>query len=170
VLALGGLYLLSVTEDMRVDTGDLLVLASAFFWAAHIQAVSHFSRRVDPLVLSIGQYIAVTLLSTAAALLFERNTLAEVGAASIAILYGGLIVVGVSFTLQVIAQRDAHPGHAAVIMVSEAMWGVFAGWLMLSEALTPRMLAGCGLMLAGMLLSQVGPYLSRPPAAARSLP
>ena len=170
VLALGGLYLLSVTEDMRVNTGDLMVLASAFFWAAHIQAVGHFSRRVDPLVLSIGQYIAVTLLSTAAALLFERNTLAEVGAASIAILFGGLIVVGVSFTLQVIAQRDAHPGHAAVIMVSEAMWGVFAGWLMLSEALTPRMLAGCGLMLAGMLLSQAGPYFSKGPAAARLSP
>ena len=170
LLALGGLYLLSVTEDMRVNTGDLMVFASAFFWAAHIQAVGHFSRRVDPLVLSIGQYIAVTLLSLAAALLFERSTLAQVSAASTAILYGGLIVVGVSFTLQVIAQRDAHPGHAAVIMVSEAMWGVFAGWLMLSEALTPRMLAGCGLMLAGMLLSQAGPFFRRAPSAARSIP
>ncbi len=157
-LALGGLYLLSVGEDFSINRGDLLVLASAFFWAGHIQALGHFSRRVDPLTLAIGQYVGVTLLSLAGALLFERNTPEGLGAAAGAILYGGLMVVGVSFTLQVVAQREAHPGHAAVIMVSESMWGAFAGWLVLSEQMTGRMLAGCGLMLAGMLLSQAGPY------------
>lgn len=167
VLALAGLYFLTISENLQANPGDLLILASALFWAAHIQAIAFLSRRIDPLALSIAQYVAVALLSAVAAPIFERNSLAEVTAAGGAILYGGLLVVGVSFTLQVIAQREAHPGHAAVIMVSEAMWGVFAGWWLLGELLTPRALAGCGLMLAGMLLSQAAPFLRTRPRLAR---
>jgi len=158
-LALAGLYLLSVNEALQISTGDLMVLASAFFWAAHIQLIGYLTRRVDPVAISIGQFVAVTLFSAAAALLFERDTFSQIGAAWGAILFGGLVVVGVAFTLQVIAQREAHPGHAAVIMVSEAMWGVLAGWLLLSEQLSARSLAGCGLMLLGMLISQAAPYV-----------
>jgi drug/metabolite transporter (DMT)-like permease len=158
-LALAGLYMLSVNETLQVAPGDLMVLASAFFWAAHIQMIGFLSRRADSLTVALAQYAAVTLLSAGAALLFERASLAQVQAAAGAILFGGLVVVGVSFTLQVIAQREAHPAHAAVIMVSEAMWAVLAGWLLLGEHLTTRSLAGCGLMLAGMLISQAGPYL-----------
>ena len=159
-LALVGLYLLSVNEALQISTGDLLVLASAFFWAAHIQAIGYLSRRVDTLKIAIGQFAVVTLLSAGAGMLFERNSLEQISAAWGAILFGGLMVVGVSFTLQVIAQREAHPGHAAVIMLSEAMWAVLAGWLLLSEQLTLRSLAGCALMLLGMLISQAAPYVS----------
>jgi drug/metabolite transporter (DMT)-like permease len=158
-LALAGLYLLSVNEALQISTGDLLVLASAFFWAAHIQTIAYLTRRVDPLIISIGQFVAVSIFSAAAALLFERDSFSQIGAAWGAILFGGVVVVGIAFTLQVIAQREAHPGHAAVIMVSEAMWGVLAGWLLLSEQLSARSLAGCGLMLLGMLISQAAPYV-----------
>ncbi len=161
-LALGGLYLLSVNEAFEISRGDLMVLASAFFWAAHIQMIGYLSRRVDPVWIAVAQYAGVTVLSAAAGMLFEHNSLAQIGAAWGAILFGGLVVVGVSFTLQVIAQREAHPGHAAVIMVSEAMWAVAAGWLMLGEQLTARSLAGCALMLAGMVISQAAPYLHLP--------
>jgi drug/metabolite transporter (DMT)-like permease len=160
LLALAGLYFLSVTETFSVSTGDLLVFLSAFFWAAHIQTIGHFSRKTDPLKLSIYQYIVVSFLSIFFSLLWEHNTLAQMQAAGGAILYGGVIVVGVSFTLQAIAQREAHPGHAAIIMNLESLFAVIAGWLLLGEKLTPRSLAGCALMLAGMILSQVGPNLT----------
>lgn len=158
-LSLVGLYLLTISESLQVNPGDLLVLSSAFFWAAHIQAIGYFSRRVEPLSFSIVQYVAVALFSAIVAPFFEGNTLPQIAAAAGAVLYGGIMVVGVSFTLQVIAQREAHPGHAAVIMVSEAMWGVVAGWLLLGEVLSPRALAGCALMLVAMLLSQAGSHL-----------
>ncbi len=159
LLALAGLYLLSVSEDFRVQPGDLLVMIGAVMWTLHVQAVGYFSRRVDPLKLSIGQYVVTALLSLGAGLLFEPNPLSSLGGAAIPILYGGLFSVGVAFTLQVIAQKDTHPGHAAVIMVSESMFAVLAGWLLLGEQFGGRELAGCGLMLAGMLLSQAGPFL-----------
>ena len=53
------------------------------------------------------------------------------------------------------------PEFFAFCIVCEEI-GVFAavgGWLMLGEMLTLRGLFGCGLMLAGMLLSELSGYL-----------
>ncbi|MGD9350206.1 MAG: EamA family transporter, partial [Desulfobacterales bacterium] len=75
--------------------------------------------------------------------------------AAIPILYGGLLSVGIAYTLQVIAQRDAHPAHAAILLSMEAVFAAVGGWLILDEIMSARGLFGCGLMLAGMLLSQL---------------
>ncbi len=56
-----------------------------------------------------------------------------------------------------VAQRDAQPAHAAIILSLEAVFGAIGGWMMLGEVLTIRALIGCGLMLAGMILSQLKP-------------
>jgi drug/metabolite transporter (DMT)-like permease len=61
----------------------------------------------------------------------------------------------VAYTLQVVAQKKAHPAHAAIILSLEAVFAAVGGWLILGELLTPRGMVGCGLMLAGMLLSQL---------------
>ena len=70
------------------------------------------------------------------------------------ILYGGVLSVGIAYTLQVVAQRKAPPAHAAVILSLETVFAALGGWLLLDEHLPPRGLAGCGLMLVGMLISQ----------------
>jgi drug/metabolite transporter (DMT)-like permease len=55
----------------------------------------------------------------------------------------------------VVAQRDAHPAHASLLMSLETVFAAFGGWMLLGETLSLRGLAGCALMLAGMLLSQL---------------
>jgi drug/metabolite transporter (DMT)-like permease len=64
--------------------------------------------------------------------------------------------VGIAYSLQVVAQKNAPPTHAAIILSLEAVFAVLGGWLMLSETLSLKSLFGCALMLVGMLLSQVG--------------
>jgi drug/metabolite transporter (DMT)-like permease len=76
-------------------------------------------------------------------------------AAAIPILYAGLLSTGVAYTLQVVAQRRAHPSHAAIILSLEAVFAAIGGWLMLDEMLNSREFLGCALMLGGMLLSQI---------------
>ena len=56
---------------------------------------------------------------------------------------------------QVVAQKTAHPVHASIILSLEAVFAVIGGWLILHEGFTGRMLAGCSLMLAGMVVVQV---------------
>ena len=164
-LAVVGLYFLSVSGDFRLSFGDALILAGAFCWAVHVQIIGYFSRRVDPIRIAVVQFLVTAALSLAAGLFFERPSAAAVIATLPAVLFGGLLSVGVAFTLQVVGQKDTHPGHAALIMVSEAMFAVLGGWLVMGERLGARELAGCGLMLAGMLLAVAAPYLQRAPRA-----
>jgi drug/metabolite transporter (DMT)-like permease len=70
------------------------------------------------------------------------------------ILYGGLLSVGLAYTLQVVAQRTADPSHAAIILSLEGAFAALGGWLVLQEQLPLRGLLGCVLMLAGTLVSQ----------------
>ena len=157
VLAAVGLYLLTVTDGFTLAEGDGLVLVGAFFWAAHVLLIGRLSGRyVEPVLLACLQFSVCAVLSLMVALATEPVTLQGLEAAALPILYGGLLSVGVAYTLQVVAQRDAPPAHAAIILSLETVFAVLAGWLWLNETLTERGLFGCGLMFAGMLLSQWG--------------
>jgi len=56
VLAVSGLYFLSVNEDFTIAFGDLLEIIGAFFWAIHILVIDHFTKKVDALKLSCVQF------------------------------------------------------------------------------------------------------------------
>jgi drug/metabolite transporter (DMT)-like permease len=154
-LAAAGLYLLSVTESFRMEYGDGLVLVSALFWSVQVLLVAWLSPRTRPVSLAFYQFSVCALLSLIVAGLFERFEWSAVVAAALPIFYGGVLSVGVAYTLQVVAQRDAHPAHASILMSLETVFAAFGGWMLLGETLSLRGLAGCALMLAGMLLSQL---------------
>jgi drug/metabolite transporter (DMT)-like permease len=154
-LAAIGLYFLSITEKFTIELGDLLVLIGAFFWAAHVLIIGWLSPRINPIKLAFSQYVACSILSLTAAAIVEVITLGSIFQATIPILYGGLLSVGIAYTLQVVAQRDAHPAHAAILLSLEAVFAAIGGWLILGEIISPRGLVGCGLMLFGMLVSQL---------------
>lgn len=155
-LAVPGLYLLSVTEGLTIAAGDLLVLAGAFAWAAHILLVDHLIRTVDALALSAVQFAACALLSLGGALVVEDAPFSGLLPALGAVLYGGLLAVGVAYTLQVVAQRHAKASHAAMLLSLEAVFGALGGWLILGETMSPRMLLGCALMMTGIFVSLRG--------------
>jgi drug/metabolite transporter (DMT)-like permease len=123
-------------------------------------------RRLDPVLLACLQFVVCAVLSLAVAVAFEPIGLAGLEGAALPILYGGLLSVGVAYTLQVVAQRDAPPAHAAIILSLETVFAALGGWLLLQETLSGRGLIGCGLMFAGMLLSQLGMGRAAPPPTA----
>jgi drug/metabolite transporter (DMT)-like permease len=157
LLAAAGLYLLSVREGFRISLGDGLVLASAFCWAAHVLVIARWVRRYDAILLALLQFATCSVLSVAVAFLTESFTAQAIRAAAIPIAYGGVLSVGIGYTLQVIAQRDAQPTAAAILLSLEAVFAALGGWLILSETLTLRAMVGCGLMLAGVVSAQLGP-------------
>lgn len=159
LLAITGLYFLSIKEDLSIGYGDLLELIGAFFWTAHILLIDRYAQKIDALKLSFFQFITCAALSLITALSLETIMLDGIIQAGIPILYGGIVSVGVAYTLQVIAQKDASPAHAAIILSMETVFAAISGYLIINEQLGPRELLGCGLMLAGMLLSQLQSFL-----------
>ena len=155
VIAVVGMYLLSVNKDFRIELGDFLVLCSAFFWAAHLIIVSLLSTKINPVKFESGQFAVCSIFSFTGAFIFEKMSLSGIINGAVPILYGGLLSVGVAYTLQVIAQRDAKPAHAAIILSLESVFAAITGWLILGEVLSTKGLIGCALMLCGMLISQI---------------
>ncbi|MCK8600833.1 DMT family transporter [Desulfoferrobacter suflitae] len=162
LLAAFGLFFLSVTEKLTLELGDLLVLIGAFFWAGHVLVLGWLAPRMNSLKLALVQFSVCSLLSLVTALSIEVITLQGLIPAALPIVYGGVISVGVAYTLQVVAQRNADPAHASILLSMETVFAAVGGYLVLGETLSGRGLFGCALMLAGMLSSELSAYLFKP--------
>lgn len=157
LLAVVGLYLLSINDDFSLSYGDLLQLIGAFFWAGHVLLIGWLSPQLDAIRLSIVQFFTCGVISLIAAFVTETPQIADIAAGWQPIAYAGLLSVGVAYTLQVVAQKSTPASHAAIILSLEAVFAVIGGYLMLNELLSLKAMIGCGLMLMGMLISQINP-------------
>jgi drug/metabolite transporter (DMT)-like permease len=160
-VCLFGFYLLSVTSDFKISKGDVLTLVCALLWAGQILVIDRVARNGDPLQIACLQFALCAVLSVLSGLAFETCTLAQVKAASGAIAYGGLMSVGIAFTLQVICQKRCPPAPAAIIMSLEAVFAAIAGYLVLNQELTVRAILGCVLIFVGVVMAQLLPLLKR---------
>ena len=165
LVAAVGLYLLSAQGQWTLQLGDALELGGAVLWALHVILVGQLVKRADPLHLSWVQYLVCGIANTLLAVLLERDTVPGLYSAWWAVLYGGAVSVGLGYTLQAYGQREAPATDAALILSMESVFAALFGWLLLRETLTAAQIAGCALMLGGMLLAQVSSRAK--PAEAR---
>ena len=166
ILAAVGLYFLSMSQQFTIAFGDFLVLLCAVFFAGHVLIIGWLSPKMNSYRLAFIQYAACSLLSLIVAVLYENISMNSIVQAAIPILYGGVMSVGIAYTLQIIGQRQAHPAHAAIILSLESVFAALGGWLLLNETMSLRQMGGCALMLFGMLLSQLWIFIAgwkRPP-------
>ena len=161
IVAAVGLYFLSITSDFTIQFGDLLQLIGAFFWASHIIVIGYFVKDANPIKLSSVQFAMCSILSLVAALFTETIEIQGIVSAAVPILYGGLMSVGIAYTLQVVAQKDAKPSHAAIALSMEAVFAAIGGIILLGESMGIRGYFGAFLMLLGMLLSQGDTIIKR---------
>lgn len=155
-LATIGLYFISAYPGFTMQTGDLLVLISAVFWALHLIVLSYLSPGYDFRLLAISQYLFVGVLSLVIGLLWnETFNWTSIQGAMWPLLYAGIASVGIGYTLQLTGQRTVRADHAALLLSLEAVFAAFGGWLLLSEDLSTAGIIGSILMLAGVVVAQV---------------
>ena len=150
-----GLYLLTITDTLTIEQGDLFLLAGAFFWTTHVHLVGYFSARIGAIRLSLIQSAIVVIASLIVALSVETIRVEGLVDAALPILFTGVLSIGVAYTLQIVGQRNTPPSQAAIILSLESVFAVIGGWLLLGESLPAKELIGCGLMFAGMTVSQL---------------
>lgn len=153
--ALAGLYLLCVKEGFSVNTGDIYVLLCALIFTVHILAVDRFSPQVDGLMMSCIQFFVASLTAAIPMLIFERPDFRAIIACWMPLLYLGVISGGIGYTLQILGQKRTDPTVAALIMSLESVFAAISGVIFLSESFTGREIAGCALVFAATMVSQV---------------
>ncbi len=156
ILAAIGLGLITLNRALRLAPGDIWVLACAVAFAFQIIATARYTHRHSALLFTLVQLLTAALLTTLAALLFERPLVVPPAGAWPAILYVGLGATGLVFVLQTWAQRHTTPTHTALLFSLEPVFAVVFAVLFGGEALTPKEWAGAALILAGMLAAELG--------------
>ena len=155
LLAVLGLFLICVNDSVVFGLGDVILLAGAFLWAAHILMVDRVVDKVQSLRFAMVQFAVCSALNWLFVPLLETLSVAAIEKALWPILYGGFMSVGVAYTLQIIGQHRVHPTLAAILLSTESVFSVVGGALFLNETMTLRGYIGCVLIFAGIVLSQL---------------
>lgn len=162
VLAAAGMYLLCMTESLRISRGDIMVLVSAVFFTAHIMIIDHFAPRTDGVVVSVIQFAVCGVLCSAGALVWGAPALSQLAGGAGALLYAGVLSCGVAYTLQIVGQKGLNPTVAALILSLESVVAAVTGWAAFrigflpdDQTLTGRQIAGCVIVFAAVILVQL---------------
>ena len=162
VFAVVGLALLSLRDELTVQIGDFLVLGCALAFALHILSLGRVAPSFDVLALTVWQIAAAAMLTVLGAAVFESPSVEQLVAVWPAAAFTGIFATVVAFYLQTRAQRFTTPTHTALIFSMEPVFAGLFGYLLAGERLDARALVGCGLILAGMLVAQLGPNPDQP--------
>lgn len=174
VLALLGLGLLSDFdgEFNWQDTGlqgDLFALLGAFFWALHLLVITYYVARYNQFVLAFYQFLFCAFFSTILSVVFESQLMPTGDMGYVWALVNGVIVVGIAYTLQVVALKNAKPFVAAIILSLESVFGACIGYWLFEEVLGFYGIIGAALMLVGCIMSQ-WPEKHKPPISEKDKP
>lgn len=164
-VGLVGLWFLCIDAAFTIQRSDLLVLLCAVAFSFQILAVDRFSPRYDAVKLSAVQFLSCGVL---ASVLMVFRDIAPVGLkawsatfaswdAWIPLLYAAILSSAVGYTLQIVGQKGLNPTLASLIMSTESLFAVLAGWLILHQRLTPRELLGAALIAVAVVLAQLAP-------------
>ncbi len=150
-----GLGLLSL-RGFSIGGGELLTLGCAAAFALHIVGLGRWAPSYDAFGLAVVQLLTTTVLCAVVAL---PGGLAVPPDASVwgALALTALAATALAFVVQTWAQAHLAPTRAAVIMTMEPVFGGLFAVLLAGEVLGPRTLLGAGLVLAAMVLTEVGP-------------
>lgn len=161
VCSVAGVYLLSTGDLSNLNWGDGCVLAAAFVWALHVVVIGRVLRNVQRAVaLAATQFlvcgflglIAQTVLSIAGTSVWP--TWSAIQAASLEIVYAGIVSGGIAFTLQAVAQRYTSAAVASILMASESLFAALLAAVILHERLALLAYIGCGLIFVSILAAE----------------
>lgn len=155
VLAMLGLYLLSVKEGFYIGKGDMYVILCAVVFSVHILVIDYFAPKCDGIKMSCIQFLVCGVLCSVIALLTEEPSFRGILAAWVPIAYAGVMSCGVGYTLQIIGQKGMSPTVASLILSLESVVSVLAGWVILQQAMSTRELIGCVIMFVAIFLAQM---------------
>lgn len=155
VLAVAGLYLLSCVGVSRINKGDLCLMGCALAYAVQILCIDKFAGTVDGFRMNCVQSMVVAVISIPFVCFTETVDSANILACAGPLLFAGVMSMGLAYSLQIVGQRYLEPTAASLIMSLESVFAALGGWWLLGQTMQGHELAGCALVFAAVVLSQL---------------
>lgn len=154
-IAVIGLCLLCLKDDLSVNIGDLITLGCALVFSFHIIAIDHFAGGMNSVLLSAIQFGVGAILALPFMLATESVSFEAVRACATSILYAAVCSGAIGYTLQFVGQKYTEPTLASLLLCLESVFAALGGWILLGQSLSPRELIGCALMLSASVIAQL---------------
>jgi len=139
-----------------VNLGDLLTLACAVGFAAHILLVDDAVRRLDYLKLLVIQIGVVALLSLFGALALERGPVAVDAQLVLGVAVTGVAATALALYVMNRFQTLSTASYTAILLATEPLFAALFGALLLGERLRAAQWAGAALIVVGVLVPRLG--------------
>ena len=149
-IATVGLGLLSI-RGFSVGIGEMLVLASAFFFAAHIIALGKWSSGRDVYAMTIVQLAMCAVLSGLASIPEGYSPPPDTGVWGV-VIFTAVICTAVAFVVQTWSQAHMTTTKVAVILTMEVVFAAVFAMIFGGERLTLQATLGGVMVLTAMFM------------------
>ena len=156
LLCVTGVGLVSLTEGLSINAGDLLTLCCALFYASHIVAVAKVSPGKDITLLTVFQFAFAALYAWVCGALTESFPAGALADPALLLPMAYLCVMATTAALlfQNVGMVWSDPASGAVILSLESVFGVLFSVLFAGESVTLRLLLGFWLIFVAVVCSE----------------
>ena len=156
VLCIVGIGLVALDDNLSVGRGDLLTLVCGVFYALHIVVSAKFTRSMDVMLLTIGQFFFAAMWSWVLAFLFEPPLIISEMSTEIWMVLGYLCVFATAgaLGLQTFGLKYTSPSAGALILSLESVFGVIFSIMVGAEDVTARLLIGFAVIFFAIVVSE----------------
>ena len=159
-LCVAGMYMLTGDDESRASlAGDALTVMCALTFAVQVIAISRYTQDSDPITLSFVEFAGFAVLALVSSLVFESRPVLLDSESLPELLFTIIFATFGCYVMQICAQKYAEPSHATIIMSLESVFGLGSSIIFLGERLTLQAGAGCALIFASVLISELEPYI-----------
>ena len=152
-----GLAMMTLSEDLSMNAGDLLCLLCAAAYGADMIVTERAvgQSEVDPLAMGVIELGIAGGVMTVIAFLTEQPVLPQSPAVWGSVLFLSICCTGVAFVVQTVAQQYTTATHVGLIFTLEPVFSGIVAFFVAHERLLPRGYVGAGLMLVSFVLMEM---------------
>ena len=155
LICFSGMGLLTSDVSGPLNAGDVLTTIASLFFAAQIISIGHYAKNGDPLVLTFVQFLVSSVLSFCSGLIFNGPFVPQGTNGLMEVAFSTVFCTFICFLIQNVGQKYTPATHASILLGLESVFGVLGGIVILNEAFTLRMTAGCCLIFSAVILVEL---------------
>ncbi|MCM2534934.1 DMT family transporter [Neobacillus pocheonensis] len=150
-----GIALLTLNNELKINSGDFLLILGAVFYAIFIIVTDKLTKNVDSITLGILQLGFTGTWGLIFSLFFEKPHLPNTTESWVSIMALSILCSAIGFIGQTSAQKYTTPTHTGLIFSLEPVFAALFAFIFVDETLPAKGYLGAILMLIGVLTAKI---------------
>ena len=154
-IAIIGIALLTFNNELKINSGDYLIILGALFYAIQIIVTAKLTKNVDSITLGIIQLGVAGAWGLLFSLFFEKPHLPSTTESWVSIMALSVLCSAIGFIGQAVAQKYTTPTHTGLIFSLEPVFAALFAFIFVGETLPVKGYVGAILILIGVLAAEM---------------